>query len=302
MKRVTFLTVLLIACLILSSCHSSQTQTDVYDVLINEEVRGLSHIDADNYGKFTMSGRQYVNDVEEEKVVQILDESYSLTYLHSISSNISGENLDYYSNDQLDCQIAYSTETGDLMRIVSKTTNGVIINAGVSVLITETYFPWLNDVIKDTLGIDVNNYTLNCATYYVDGTSDKTFVPSSTSKEKQVDFYYFEYAKYIGNYKSSEIVKVISQPDGSLKSLIHLEFPNYNFEELSISEDKLNQTIEKTVYDICASKYTAKNYTVKSMLWQVYEGTPYLMCGIEIISVDRAGEEIGSSVIFAISP
>ena len=122
MKRVTFLTVLLIACLILSSCHSSQTQTDVYDVLINEEVRGLSHIDADNYGKFTMSGRQYVNDVEEEKVVQILDESYSLTYLHSISSNISGENLDYYSNDQLDCQIAYSTETGDLMRIVSKQT------------------------------------------------------------------------------------------------------------------------------------------------------------------------------------
>ena len=152
------------------------------------------------------------------------------------------------------------------------------------------------------MGIDVNNYTLNCATYYVDGTSDKTFVPSSTSKEKQVDFYYFEYAKYIGNYKSSEIVKVISQPDGSLKSLIHLEFPNYNFEELSISEDKLNQTIEKTVYDICASKYTVKNYTVKSMLWQVYEGTPYLMCGIEIISVDRAGEEIGSSVIFAISP
>ena len=65
MKRVTFLTALLIACLILSSCHSSQTQTDVYDVLINEEVRGLSHIDADNYGKFTMSGRQYVNDVEE---------------------------------------------------------------------------------------------------------------------------------------------------------------------------------------------------------------------------------------------
>lgn len=297
-----FLTVLLIACLILSACHNSQSQTDVYDVLINEEVRSLSNIDANNYGKFKMSGKQYVNNVEREKVMQILDESYSLTYLHSISSNVSGENLDYYYNDKLDCQIAYSTETGDLMRIVSKTTNGVIINAGVSVLSTEGYFPWLNGVIKNTLGVDVNNYTLNCVTYYVDGTSDKTFVPFSTNKEKQVDFYYLEYAKYIGNYKSAEIVKVICQPDGSLKSLIHLEFPNFNFEELSISEDKLNQTIEKTVYDICASKYTVKNYTVKSMLWQVYEGTPYLMCGIEIISVDRTGEEIGSSVIFAISP
>ena len=55
MKRVTFLTVLLIACLILSSCHSSQTQTDVYDVLINEEVRGLSHIDADTIPANTYS-------------------------------------------------------------------------------------------------------------------------------------------------------------------------------------------------------------------------------------------------------
>ncbi len=303
MIRVSLITVLLIICLILSSCCFFQPQTEVYNILINEEVRSHNNLDVDKFDTFVMNGKQYVNNnTSQEKVVQILDESYCLTYQYSVSSNIYGECLDYYYCENMDCQIAYSTETGALLRLVSKKPNGITVPVEVTLFSTDEYFSWLHSIIESTLEVDVADYILICQTYYIDGTYDSTFVPSSMSEEKQVDFYYVEYAKYIGKYKSAEIVKVISQPDGSIKSLIHSILPDTVFDHLSVSEDKLSHTIEKTVNDIFASKNIIKTYTVKSMIWQCYKGDPYLMCGVEVMSVDHSGEEIGYSVIIAIEP
>lgn len=303
MKRIlSLLTVLLIASLILSSCHNARSEADLYDVLINEEVRSLNNINADKYDKFTMNEKQYVNDIAEKgRATQILGESYDLTYSHSTSSSFVHKNLDYYSNEKLNCKMVFSTETKELLQIVSNNVDGVIIPTEVSVSSTENYFSWLRNVIKNTLGIDVSGYTLSCKTYYLDHTFENSFITSSPSNEKQVSDYYVEYTKYVGQYKSGEMIRVILQPDGSINSLVHFQVPTSDFEALSISEDKLNRTIEKTVHNIGASKYTVKSYTVNSMLLEIYEGKPYLLCGVKIISTDRSGEEVSSAVILAVS-
>ncbi len=288
MKKLAIITLILTLCLFASSCQKPQLQSELYTVLTND---------------FSMRGKQYYNsNAKEEKVVTILDKSYTFNYSHSTSSGIYSDNLDYYYDDISDCQIAYSTTTGKLSKIYSNKTNGIIMSAGESLSNADSYFIWLKSVINKTFDVNVDDYTFNCTTYYSDHSSENSFVLPSTNTEKQVDFYFFEYVKYIGKYTSAEKVRVIARPDGSLDSLIHFELPCNDFENIAVDEDKLNQTIEKTVYDTCPSKFNIKNFKVDSIMWELYEGKPYLLCGVEITYSDATDEEINSMMMYAIAP
>ena len=108
-----------------------------------------------------------------------------------------------------------------------------------------------------------------------------------------VSFYYVEFAKYYAGYKSAECIKVIANPDGSVRSLTHSEFPPAaSGSTLSIDEKKLNRTLERTVSDICSSK----SYTVRSTLLQYYNGRLMLICGVEIGGGSKSLIVIGVSL------
>ena len=281
---------------------NQQEQIELYTVLINKESLSVTNLDLSKYDGFSLRGDQYINTkAPGEKNETILNNNYILNYLYSVSSSVYDENLDYYYDNSLDCQVAYSSLTGKVSKIMSQDLTGKIIAYEKSTLEEDSYFLWLKDVINNTFNINTAPYSFSCRTYFTDGSVEDSFVSSQTIVESQVDFYYFEYAKYIGEYRSAEVIKLIANPDGSIQSMIHSEVPYQTFEKIIVDEEKLNQTIEKTVSEIYSSKYAIKSYAVKSMVWMYYKDTPYLMCGVEIISTCSTGEEMGSSIILAVA-
>ena len=298
MRKLCILVVLLMVCLFTFSCQNYQHLAELYAVSIKIDSHGFKNLDLTKYDMFSMNETRYDNsNIAKQKQEIILNNTFTLSYLYSISSGIDSYNLDYYYDSILDCQIAYSTLTGKISQIDFQNATGTSISYEQSVTNFDNYFLWLKSVINEIVEVHVDDYTFVCRSHYLDGTAENSSISSLSDTNSQVDFYYFEFAKYVGKYKSAERVSLIARPDGSLKSIAYFNIPYNNLENIIIKEKTLDQTIEKAVHEIFSS-----NYTVKSMIWQYYKGNPYLMCTVEITNVDFVGEEVKGLIILLIDP
>lgn len=299
-KRIQIIIIILVLSTLFTSCRE---QIQTYNVLVNETVRGLDNIDASQYNKFSMSHERYINTECDEKTMDsILNREYILEYSHSISSSLYCENLDYYYDDKLNCTIAYSAITGRLSRISSQETKGNVIPAGASLQNFDEYICWLKSIVTNVIEINVDDFNINCQTFFWDGTIVNMLSSDKEDIESKVSFYYIEFVKYIGNYRSPETVRFIVNTDGSIKGISYFEMPDNKVYEIIVDETVLNNTIENTVQTICSSKGAINRYTVKSIVWQYYEGRPYLICSVEIRGANSASDNVGHIINLAIDP
>lgn len=298
MKKVAFcLAFVLMVSFLFAACRGAG-DGDVYSVAVDGRSLGDVSVDTSKYETLDMSGEQVGRaDAAREKTESLLGVSHALEYQYSTSSNIFGDNLDYYSDSASGLRLAYSTSTGRLARILAQSGNGQPDNNRIlpydkPTLTADEYLLWLKSLASQVFAVSLEDYSVVCQTHYEDNTVENAIVPAAESG-RAVSFYYVEFAKYYAGYKSAECVKVIANPDGSVRSLTRSEFPPaVSGSPLSIDEEKLNRTLEKTVSDICRGK----SYTVRSTLLQYYKGQPTLMCGVEIGGDSKSLIVIGVSL------
>lgn len=293
MKKVAFcLAFVLMVSFLLTACQGAG-DGDVYSVAVDVSSLGDVSVDTSKYETLDMSGEQVGRaDAARGKTESLLGVSHALEYQYSTNSNIFGDNLDYYSDSASGLRLAYSTSTGKLARILAQSGEGQILPYDKPTLTADEYLLWLKSLAAQVFAVSLEDYSVVCQTHYEDNTVENAIVPAAESG-RAVSFYYVEFAKYYAGHKSAECVKVIANPDGGVRSLTRSEFqPAVSGSTLSIDEEKLNRTLEKTVSDICRGK----SYTVRSTLLQYYNGRLMLMCGVEIGGDSKSLIVIGVSL------
>lgn len=293
MKKVAFcLAFVLMVSFLFTACRGAGSG-DVYRVAVDVSSLGGVSVDTSKYETLDISSEPVERaQADHEKTESLLGVSHELRYQCSEISNIFSDNLDRYSARSSNLEFAYSRSTGKLARISVRYGEGQILPYDKPTMTADEYLLWLKNLASQVFAVSLEDYSVVCQTYYEDGAVENAIVPASESG-RVVSFYYVEFAKYYAGYKSAECVKVIANPDGSVRSLTHSEFPPAaSGSTLSIDEKKLNRTLERTVSDVCHGK----SYTVRSALLQYYNGQPTLMCGVEIGGNSKSLIVIGVSL------
>ncbi len=293
MKKIAFcLAFVLMVSFLFTACRGAGSG-DVYRVAVDVSSLGGVSIDTSKYETLDMSSEPVERaQADREKTESLLGVSHELGYRYSVISNIFDDNLDYYSDSASNLEFAYSTSTGKLARIRVPYGEGQILPYDKPTLTEDEYLLWLKSLASQVFAVSLEDYSVVCQTHYEDGAVETAIVPAAESG-RVVSFYYVEFAKYYASYKSAECIKVIANPDGSIKSLTRSEFPPAaSGSQLSIDEEKLNRTLERTVSDVCRGK----SYTVRSTLLQYYNGRLMLICGVEIGGDNKSLIVIGVSL------
>lgn len=296
MKKVIIVTVVLVLGILFSACQKEQAE--LYDVVICDG--GLSSgIDVSGYKWVSFRKEEYHrSDAEKTTIETILNKDCVFRYLHSVSS-ITG-NYEVYHNDELNVQIKYSAG-GKISGIISKDLDGTIMLAGETIQNSDEYFLWLKNVIGKVFCTDLDDYVLTCKTRYTDLSSEDSFIPQAEAPGRTVQYYDVEYVKYFGKYRG-DVIRGIIHANGDIHTIVHHEVSDSKFENITIDENVLNETIETVVLEIVAPNYSVEHYEVDSMYWKLLDGKPFLICGIALQCISPIGFETNSLVLLAIDP
>lgn len=299
-KIILFLLIGSVLIAILPSCEQSP---DVYTVLINEESRNYKNINVSAYGTFSMSEQTYQkSSIATNKTEKIMDMDFVLKYDHSTKSSINSGNLDYYIDNTKKCQVVFSSNTGKLSKIMSNDDNTAIFSYQKKIVEAE-YISWVKNIVSNVFSIDLTRYDLICRTSIKNGDVgsryDK-FVIQSENDSEAIGYYCFEFVQYNGNIRIGDMIRVISNLDGSIDILVRFESGINDLSSITIDEDKLNRTIANTIDNIGVRGYSIDRYEIQGRYLEIYEGNPIVRCGVNVISKDDNGEEISCAIMIAI--
>jgi hypothetical protein len=293
-----FVIIILTVALLLTSC---QNQSEPYDVLIEKiDQKNNVNIDTTGYEKYSSTSKEYenLNAIKEKKEI-ILNQTYTLKYKNSLSSDSYSLNLDIYYDETELIEFSYSSSTGNLVGILTENDEKPLVSYDKTLDNTDDYISWIKDTAKAILSTDMEDYALyGCTTYYKDGSTTNSFQLDSV--DKKVSFYSFTFVKYVNGYSTGDFFRISANSQGSIDMIKHWEQPLDMLSKVSVDEEKLNRTIRKVVADLTPA-LLLKEYSVKEMQLKSIKGKPYMEYTLKLTYRSLTGYDYSSLVSVAIA-